>query len=80
MELPNLRLNGDYDIDARLLVVPIKGTGKFSANIGKVAIKTKNQNINDCSRQRRRSSGLKSRNHKQKRPSRDYFQIVRLCD
>lgn len=32
VKLPFLTLEGDYDIDARLLVVPIKGNGRFSAN------------------------------------------------
>ncbi|RZC39113.1 takeout, partial [Asbolus verrucosus] len=33
VKFPKLVLDGEYDIDARLLVVPIKGTGKFAANI-----------------------------------------------
>ncbi|XP_044266494.1 protein takeout-like [Tribolium madens] len=31
-----MTFDGDYDIDARVLVVPIKGTGKFSADISDV--------------------------------------------
>jgi len=32
IQFPVLTLEGEYDVDARVLVVPIKGTGKFSAN------------------------------------------------
>ncbi|KAL3282189.1 hypothetical protein HHI36_005383 [Cryptolaemus montrouzieri] len=32
VKIPKLTFNGDYDIDAKILVVPIKGTGKFRAN------------------------------------------------
>lgn len=35
VKLPLLRLVGDYDIDARVLVVPIKGSGTFTANASK---------------------------------------------
>lgn len=35
MAIPLLRLVGDYDVDARILVVPIKGTGTFKANASK---------------------------------------------
>ncbi|XP_044752568.1 circadian clock-controlled protein daywake-like [Coccinella septempunctata] len=32
VKIPSLMMNGDYDIDAKILVVPIKGSGKFRAN------------------------------------------------
>jgi hypothetical protein len=33
VRFPKMTMVGDYDIDARLLVVPIKGSGKFTADI-----------------------------------------------
>lgn len=33
--IPVLKLFGDYDVDARVLVVPIKGVGTFEANASK---------------------------------------------
>lgn len=32
VSIPVLNLVGDYDVDARILVVPIKGVGDFRAN------------------------------------------------
>lgn len=32
VSIPVLDLAGDYDVDARILVVPIKGVGDFRAN------------------------------------------------
>lgn len=32
VSIPVLSLVGDYDVDARILVVPIKGVGDFRAN------------------------------------------------
>ncbi|KAJ8953216.1 hypothetical protein NQ314_007381 [Rhamnusium bicolor] len=35
VRFPGLDLTGDYDINARVLVAPIKGSGKFYANVSK---------------------------------------------
>ncbi|XP_045471921.1 circadian clock-controlled protein daywake-like [Harmonia axyridis] len=32
VKIPKLMMEGDYEIDAKILVVPIKGNGKFRAN------------------------------------------------
>lgn len=32
VKIPKLMMEGEYDIDAKILVVPIKGSGKFRAN------------------------------------------------
>ncbi|KAJ3654890.1 hypothetical protein Zmor_014043 [Zophobas morio] len=33
VKFPKMVFDGDYDVDARILVTPIKGTGKFTADI-----------------------------------------------
>lgn len=38
VSIPVLNLVGDYDVDARILVVPIKGVGNFRANASKCAL------------------------------------------
>lgn len=33
IDLPKIRLASEYDIDGRILLLPIKGNGDFNANI-----------------------------------------------
>lgn len=35
LEFPNLRAEGSYDIDGRIVLVPVKGNGPFHGNFSK---------------------------------------------
>lgn len=35
LKIPNVRLEGDYTVSGRVLIAPIEGKGKFTAEIGK---------------------------------------------
>lgn len=39
IDLPNLRIEADYTVDGKLLLLPIKGSGNMVANVSKFTIK-----------------------------------------
>lgn len=50
LELPHLYVTGRYNVDGKILFIPVKGAGKFSGNFtngaGEVRIKGVHKQIN----------------------------------